>query len=82
MKPLAIGWYAVLQIDTLGSDSNWDARFVVTMEETPNVEIQPLTKACAHVSAVMSVIGMASDQRANRSLQVWRYGIESPHYLD
>ena len=81
MKPFTIGWYAVVRIRLDPSsciscvqkaDSNWDPRSVVTVEGTPNLEVHPLTKAYATVSAVMSVIGMASGQRVNRSLQVSR----------
>ena len=55
------------------ADSNWDPQSVVTVEGTPNLDIHPLTKARATVSAVMSVIGMASGQQVNRSLQVRIY---------
>ena len=75
MKLFAIGWYAVVWIHldpksciswVQRADSNWDPRSVMTVEETPNLAIYPPTKARATVSAVMSVIGMASGQRVNR----------------
>lgn len=43
-------------------DSNWRPRSVVTVEGRPNRAIQPLTKARATVSAVMSGIGIASGE--------------------
>ena len=43
------------------------------LEGTPKRDIHPLMKAFATDSAVMSVRGMASGQRVNRSTQVRRY---------
>ena len=64
MKPFAIGWYAVVQIRldpssciscVQSADSNWDPRSVVIVDGTPNLEIHPLTKACATVLAACYV---------------------------
>ena len=43
------------------------------LEGTPNREIHPLMKALATVSAVISVRGIASGERENRSIHVRRY---------
>ena len=55
------------------ADSNCDPLSVVIVDGTPNLEIQPLTKVLATVSAVILVIGMASGQRVKWSTHVSRY---------
>ena len=81
-RPLASGWYAVVRIRAEPrkcmswrhrSDSNCAPRSVVIVDGTPKRAIQPVTKACATVGAVMSGRGMASGQRVKRSTQVRRY---------
>ena len=55
------------------SDLNCAPRSVVMVDGTSKPAIQPLTKACATVGAVMSGRGMASGQRVKRSTQARRY---------
>ena len=54
-------------------DSNCLPRSVITVEGTPNLAIQPRTKALATDSAVMSIRGNASGQCVNLSMHVRRY---------
>ena len=55
------------------SDSNCAPWSALMVDGTPKRTIQPVTKACAMVGAVMSGRGMASGQRVKRSTQVRRY---------
>ena len=54
-------------------DSNWAPLSKVIVAGVPERAIQPLKKASATVSALISTIGMASGQRVIRSIQVSRY---------
>lgn len=51
-------------------DSNCRPRSVVTIDGMPNLAIQPLTKAWATVSAVMSGMGIDSGQPVDASEDV------------
>ena len=79
---LELGWYAVVRMrfkpnicisSFQGYESNWRPLSVEKVEGTPKRAIQQLTKAQAIVSAVISVIGMASGHYVNRSTQVSIY---------
>jgi hypothetical protein len=54
-------------------DSNWRPWSVVIVCGQPKRDIQPVMRARATVSAVMSGIGIASGQRVNRSTAVRQY---------
>ena len=55
------------------ADSNCAPLSVVITEGIPNREIQPIRNACATVSAVLSLTGMASGHLVNRSTHVSKY---------
>ena len=69
-------WYRyILNLINISWFQSWNQLAplsVEIVEGTPNRPIQLPTKALATVSAVMSVIGMASGHRVNRSTQVSR----------
>ena len=76
--PLAMGWYDVVRMrvdpkvcmNCLNrSDSNCRP---LTVDGTPKREIHPDTKEWAMDSAKMSLRGIASTQRVNRSIHVSR----------
>ena len=55
------------------ADSNCTPRSVVTVDGTPNEEIQWVMKVRATVSACTSGMGIAVGQRVKRSITVNRY---------
>ena len=49
------------------AEVNWAPRSDVRLEGTPNLAIQPLMSASAHVAAEMSLTGIASGHLDQRS---------------